>query len=112
GGFGDVVTSITAPVATGWSDSCRVGFAPTRDLRLSRRTELGFSLPKAVSWKELTAMGFCAAIGFTVSLFIATVAFQEIVSLEEAKMGALASIAAAPLAILLGRIFRISRKRG
>ncbi|MBI4444757.1 MAG: Na+/H+ antiporter NhaA [Acidobacteria bacterium] len=71
---------------------------------------MGFSLPKAVSWKELTAMGFCAAIGFTVSLFIATVAFQEMVSLEEAKMGALASIAAAPLAILLGRVFHIHRK--
>ena len=33
-GFGDFVTSITAPIASGWSDSCRVGFAPTGDLRL------------------------------------------------------------------------------
>ncbi len=33
-GFGDFVTSITAPIATGWSDSCRVGFAPTEDRRL------------------------------------------------------------------------------
>jgi len=38
-GFGDIVTSITAPIASGWSDSCRVGFAPTGDRRLSRRTE-------------------------------------------------------------------------
>ncbi len=28
------ITSITAPIATGWSDSCRVGFAPTEDRRL------------------------------------------------------------------------------
>jgi hypothetical protein len=28
-GFSRVVTSTTAPIATGWSDSCRVGFAPT-----------------------------------------------------------------------------------
>jgi hypothetical protein len=33
-GFGDFVTSITAPIATGWSDSCRMGFAPIRDPRL------------------------------------------------------------------------------
>jgi hypothetical protein len=34
-GFSNFVTSITAPIATGWSDSCRVGFAPTENLRLS-----------------------------------------------------------------------------
>jgi len=33
-GFSNFVTSITAPIATGWSDSCRVGFAPTENLRL------------------------------------------------------------------------------
>ncbi len=29
--FGSIVTSTAAPIATGWSDSCRVGFAPTED---------------------------------------------------------------------------------
>jgi hypothetical protein len=33
-GFNNFVTSIIAPIATGWSDSCRVGFAPTENLRL------------------------------------------------------------------------------
>jgi hypothetical protein len=33
-GFGDFVTSITAPIASGWSDRYRVGFAPTGDPRL------------------------------------------------------------------------------
>jgi hypothetical protein len=28
-GFSCFVTSTTAPITTGWSDSCRVGFAPT-----------------------------------------------------------------------------------
>ncbi len=28
-GFSHFVTSMTAPVASGWSDSCRVRFAPT-----------------------------------------------------------------------------------
>ena len=34
-GFGAFVTSTTAPIATGWSNSCRVGIAPTEDRRLS-----------------------------------------------------------------------------
>jgi len=29
GGFSRFVTSTTAPIATGWSDRCRAGFAPT-----------------------------------------------------------------------------------
>ena len=29
----------SAPTATGWSDSCRAGFAPAGEWRLSRRTE-------------------------------------------------------------------------
>jgi hypothetical protein len=33
-GFSHVVTSMTAPVASGWS-GCRVGFAPTGKRRLS-----------------------------------------------------------------------------
>lgn len=33
-GFGRFVTSTTAPIATGWSDSCRVGISPTEGTRL------------------------------------------------------------------------------
>ena len=33
-GFGSIVTSTTAPIATGWNDSCRVGLAPTEEPRL------------------------------------------------------------------------------
>jgi hypothetical protein len=39
GGFSGFIAFTTAPIATGWSDSCRVGIAPTEDRRLSRRTE-------------------------------------------------------------------------
>lgn len=28
GGFSRFVTSTTAPIATGWNESCRAGFAP------------------------------------------------------------------------------------
>ena len=40
GGFGDFVAYIPAPIATDWSNRCRVGLSPTGDPRLSRRTEL------------------------------------------------------------------------
>ncbi len=43
GGFSGFVASTTAPIATGWSDPCRVGFAPTEDVRLStahRKTDV------------------------------------------------------------------------
>src|SRR5581483_6205858 len=33
-GFGSIVASTAAPIATGWSDLCRVGMAPTEDRRL------------------------------------------------------------------------------
>jgi len=38
-GFNGFIASTAAPIATGWSDSCRVGFSPTEDRRLSRRNE-------------------------------------------------------------------------
>jgi len=38
-GFNRFVTSTVAPIAAGWSDSCRVGLTPTEKQRLSRRTE-------------------------------------------------------------------------
>jgi len=34
-GFDCFVTSTAAPIATGWSDNCRVGIAPTERTRLS-----------------------------------------------------------------------------
>jgi len=39
GGFGDFVAYVPAPIATDWSNRCRVGISPTQDPRLSRRTE-------------------------------------------------------------------------
>src|SRR5437870_5550330 len=33
-GFGSIVTATAAPIATGWSESCRVGFTPAEERRL------------------------------------------------------------------------------
>ena len=35
------------------------------------------NLPKAYSWRELTGVGFVAGIGFTMSLFISSLAFES-----------------------------------
>jgi hypothetical protein len=43
-GFDDLVTSIVAPLATGWSESCRVGLAPNEKRHLcTAHIDTGFS---------------------------------------------------------------------
>jgi Na+:H+ antiporter, NhaA family len=52
-----------------------------------------------VTWRDLVVVGVVAGIGFTVALFFATAAFPEGPLLEQTKMGALFSFAAAALAV-------------
>ena len=59
---------------------------------------LGLQRPMGVTWRDLTVLGMIAGIGFTVALFFATAAFPEGPLLDQAKMGALLSFAAALLA--------------
>ena len=54
-------------------------------------------LPKGIGSRELVVVGFAAAIGFTVALFVTTVAFPEGPIRDAAKMGALGSFVAALL---------------
>ncbi|KAJ56370.1 sodium:proton antiporter [Actibacterium mucosum KCTC 23349] len=77
---------------------------------------LKLGLPAGMRTVDLIVIGFVAAIGFTVSLFIAAVAFDSGVVLEglsvqdAAKMGALFSFAAAILAIIAGRVLRVEKR--
>jgi hypothetical protein len=43
GSFSQVVAFPTAPIATGWSDPCRKGLAPSQELRLSTAHGCGFA---------------------------------------------------------------------
>jgi len=76
---------------------------------------LRLGLPQGMRTADLLVVGCVAAIGFTVSLFIASVAFNSGVTLEginvqdAAKMGALFSFAAAIVAILAGKIMRVEK---
>lgn len=71
---------------------------------------MGLGLPQGMRVVDLFVIGCVAAIGFTVSLFIATVAFEAGPVQEAAKMGALLSFAAAALSIAAGIITRVERK--
>jgi NhaA family Na+:H+ antiporter len=70
---------------------------------------LGLRLPPGVTWRELWVVGCAAGIGFTVSLFVATVAFGEGSPRDAAKMGALASCLAAATALVAGRILQVKK---
>ncbi|SRR5579875_817384 len=47
--------------------------------------------PKSVSWKQLSAVGVLGGIGFTVSIFISSLAFDDPAHLMEAKTAVLAA---------------------
>jgi NhaA family Na+:H+ antiporter len=63
----------------------------------------GLRAPGGLRYIHVAVMGVTAGIGFTVALFFATASFPPGEALGEAKMGALLSFFAAPLAIALGR---------
>jgi NhaA family Na+:H+ antiporter len=70
---------------------------------------LGLGLPEGMEVRDLFVLGCVAAIGFTVSLFVAGVAFPPGAVQDAAKMGALFSFGAAGIALVAGRILRVSR---
>jgi NhaA family Na+:H+ antiporter len=70
--------------------------------------QLGARLPRGLGLGDLVVVGVAASIGFTVALFFATAAFSGGSALAETKMGALMSLIAAPLAIVVARIVGIS----
>jgi len=63
-------------------------------------------LPHGVSWRQLTAVGMLAGIGFTVSIFISSLAFDDPIHLMDAKA---AVLGASVLAGVMG--FLALRKR-
>ena len=79
---------------------------------------LGLGLPKGMRTIDLFVVGCVAAIGFTVSLFIAAVAFDGSVMLGEipvqdaAKMGALFSFAAAIISLIAGKLTGVQKQQG
>ena len=73
---------------------------------------MGLGLPKGMRTIDLFVIGCVAAIGFTVSLFVASVAFDPGPVQDAAKMGALLSFAAAGVAILAGILTKVEKQNG
>lgn len=67
---------------------------------------LGFKLPTGMTWRSLLVAGTVAALGLTVALFVAGVAFTEPSLQGAAKMGALFSAGIAPVAWLMSKALR------
>jgi len=71
---------------------------------------LGLGLPQGVRLVDLVVIGCVAAIGFTVSLFVATVAFEAGPVQDAAKMGALFSFAGAGISLIVGKLARVKKQ--
>jgi NhaA family Na+:H+ antiporter len=69
----------------------------------------GFERADDLDFSALLVLGVAAGIGFTVALFFTTAAFSPGVVLDEAKMGALLSFFAAPMAVVAGRLLRLKK---
>ena len=65
---------------------------------------LRLGLPQSMRLIDLVIIGFVAAIGFTVSLFISAVAFGPGEVQDAAKMGALFSFGAVFLSLIVAKI--------
>lgn len=71
---------------------------------------LGLGIPKGMRIVDLVVIGCVAAIGFTVSLFVASVAFAPGPIQDAAKMGALFSFAAAGVSIVVGKLLKVEKQ--
>lgn len=69
-------------------------------------------LPAGMRMVDLVVIGTVAAIGFTVSLFIASVAFDAGPVQDAAKMGALFSFGAVLVAVFAGKVLRVQKQHG
>ncbi len=69
-------------------------------------------LPDGMNMRDLVVVGCVAAIGFTVALFVASVAFPAGPVQDAAKMGALMSFGAAAIAIVAGLVMRVEKVHG
>ncbi|MDF1873336.1 Na+/H+ antiporter NhaA [Vannielia sp.] len=69
-------------------------------------------LPAGMRTSDLFVVGCVAAIGFTVSLFVASVAFPAGLVQDAAKMGALFSFAAAGISLVVAKLTRVQKQPG
>lgn len=69
------------------------------------------SLPDGMRWADVIVLGCAAGIGFTVALFVSTVAFPPGAHLDMAKMGALFSFGSMAITLIAAKILRVKAMR-
>lgn len=99
---GEVTTAVTHPVALGVALGLVIGkpLGITLFSWLAVRSGLA-TLPGGIGWRHIHGAGWLAGIGFTMSLFIASLAFGESEVLETAKLGILL---ASLIAVVIGSL--------
>jgi NhaA family Na+:H+ antiporter len=68
-------------------------------------------LPSDINWKQLVAVGILGGIGFTMSIFIALLAFSNEIYIQQSKIAILAASVVSALSGLLMLQFVFVRKR-
>ena len=71
---------------------------------------LRFPLPDGMKAKDVVAAGVVAGMGLTVALFVCSAAFVDVNLQGAAKMGALFTVLAAPIAIVVSKLLRIEKR--
>lgn len=86
----DIIGALTAPVTYGVVGGLFIGKA-VGVLGMSwLSTKLGLAkLPPGTTWMQILSLGFLAGVGFTMSLFIANLAYVDQELIAEAKIGIL-----------------------
>jgi NhaA family Na+:H+ antiporter len=69
----------------------------------------GLHLPQRVGWRDLVAIGFMAAMGFSVGLFFSTALLPPGQLRSEINMGVLLSLAGLPLALVASWALGVGR---
>jgi len=69
----------------------------------------GLRLPTRIGWRDLVVIGFIAAIGFSIGLFICDALLPPGQLRKEVSMGVLLSLAAAPLALCAAWVLGVGR---
>jgi NhaA family Na+:H+ antiporter len=81
-------------------------------LTLFAEKGLKLEKPAGMDYRHVVTLGMVAGIGFTVALFVSVAAFTVPGAIQDSvKMGALLSFAAAPLAIILGKVLGVHPRR-
>jgi NhaA family Na+:H+ antiporter len=110
---GDFAAAISTPIAMG----VLLGLVVGKPLGIALMSLLAVKLriadlPEAVGWPQLIGAGLLGGIGFTMSLFVASLAFRGTAEITEAKMAILiASVVAGLAGFIVLRFARPSAKR-